>query len=109
MGDVKVSGDSGMTVDQFRRVARLKAGNKVDHDTNDRALGGVLKHYQKQERLEADVKLESQAYSADSRRSNFSFSANRGPVVQVRVEGAKLGWRSPQGGWSPDAEEGDGR
>lgn len=91
VGDVKVTGDPGMTMDQFRRAAHLRAGNKVDHDTNDRALSGVLKHYQKEERLEADVKLESQTYSAASHRSNFSFSASRGPVVQVRVEGAKLG------------------
>ena len=91
VGDVKVTGDPGMTVDQFRSAAHLRVGSKVDHDTNDRALSGVLKHYQKEERLEADVKLEAQTYAATNRRSNFSFSANRGPVVHVRVEGAKLG------------------
>ena len=90
VGKVKVTGDSGMTIDQFRRAAHLGSGTKIDHDTNDRALSSVLKHYQKEERLEADVKLESQSYAADTRRSDFSFSANRGPVVQVRVEGAKL-------------------
>ena len=91
VGAVAVSGDSGMTVDQFRRDARLRAGTKVDHDTNSRALSGVLKQYQKQGRLEADVKLESQVYSAETKRSNFSFSANRGPVVNLRLEGAKIG------------------
>ena len=91
VGEVKVTGDSGMSNDQFRRTAHLSPGTRVDHDTNDRALSGVLKHYQKEERLEADVKLESQTYAADTRRSNFSFSSNRGPVVQLRVEGAKLG------------------
>lgn len=90
VGDVKVSGDSGMAVEQFRRAAHLEPGTRVDHDTNDRALGGVLKHYQKEERLEADVKLESQTYVPHTHRSNFNFSANRGPVVKVRVEGAKL-------------------
>lgn len=90
VGDVKVSGDSGLTVDQFRRAAQLKAGAKIDHDTNDRALGGVLRHYQKEERLEADLKLESQNYNPRTLRSDFVFSANRGPVVQVRVEGAKV-------------------
>lgn len=91
VGDVAVSGDSGMTLDQFRRDARLRAGTKVDHDTNNRALSGVLKRYQKQDRLEADVKLLSQAYSPQTKRSNFSFSANRGPVVNLSVEGAKIG------------------
>lgn len=91
VGVVKVTGDSGMTVDQFRRASHLQSGNKVTHDTNDRALSGVLKHYQRENRLEADVKLESQTYAAETHRSDFSFSATRGPVVQVRVEGAKLG------------------
>ncbi len=91
VGTVAVSGDSGMTLDQFRNDARLKEGTKVDHDTNNRALSRVLKRYQKQNRLEADVKLESQIYSPEKKRSNFSFSANRGPVVTLDVEGAKLG------------------
>jgi outer membrane protein assembly complex protein YaeT len=91
VGVVAVSGDAGMTLEQFRRDARLKEGNRVDHDTNNRALSGVLKRYQKQNRLEADVKLESQVYSPETKRSNFSFSANRGPVVKLIVEGAKLG------------------
>ncbi len=91
VGGVAVSGDSGMTLDQFRRHARLRAGTRVDHDTSSRALSGVLKHYQKQDRLEADVKLESEVYSRETKKSSFTFSANRGPVVRVNVEGAKVG------------------
>jgi outer membrane protein insertion porin family len=90
IGSVAVEGDSGMSIDQFRRSAHLRAGAKVDHETKNRALTGILKHYQKQDRLEADVKLLSQAYAPDQKRSNFSFSANRGPVVNVGIEGAKL-------------------
>lgn len=91
VGAVAVSGDSGLSVEQFRHHARLRDGAKVDHDTSNRALSGVLKYYQKQDRLEADVKLEEQAYSAATKRSNFKFSANRGPVVKLSVDGAKLG------------------
>jgi outer membrane protein insertion porin family len=90
VGAVSVEGDSGMTLDQFRHAAHLRAGAKIDHDTNNRALSGVLKQYQKQDRLEADVKLQAQTYAPDANRSNFSFSANRGPVVHVNIEGAKL-------------------
>ena len=90
VGDVKVGGDSGLTIDEFRRLAHLRTGTKIDRDTNDRALSGVLKHYQKEERLEADVKLESEAYHPETHRSEFTFSANQGPVVQVRVEGSKV-------------------
>ncbi len=91
VGEVAVFGDSGMTLDQFRRYARLRTGTRVDHETSSRALSGVLKRYQKEDRLEADVKLVSEVYSRETKKSSFSFSANRGPVVRVNVEGAKVG------------------
>jgi outer membrane protein assembly complex protein YaeT len=90
VGAVQVTGDSGMSVESFRHHAHLRAGERVDHDTGNRALSGVLKVYQKEQRLEAEIKLESQPYSAQSQKSEFRFSANRGPVVKVRVEGASL-------------------
>ena len=88
VGSVEVSGDSGMSLDSFRRHARLKTGAKVDHETVNRALSGVLKKYRDQKRLEAEIKLESQSYSA--RKMHYTFTANRGPVVRVLVEGAPL-------------------
>jgi outer membrane protein insertion porin family len=88
VGTVSVTGDSGMSLDEFRKAARLHTGRTIDSDTVNRALEGVLKRYQKQRRLEADVKLESQEYAA--RRVNYKFTANRGPIVNVRVDGAKL-------------------
>ncbi len=90
VGDVQVTGDSGMSVKQFRRYAHLRAGSRVTHDTVDHALSGVLKHYQKQERFEAEVRLESAQYVPGTKRVNFSFSASRGPVVHVEVEGASI-------------------
>jgi len=91
VGGVQVTGDSGMSTEKFRRHAHLKNGSKIDHDTDSRALDGVLKQYQKEERLEADVKLEAKQYVPATRKSNFKFSANRGPVVKVLVEGVKMG------------------
>ncbi len=88
IGTITVTGDSGMSLDEFRNYAHLQPGRVVDHDTVSRALEGVLKHYQKQRRLEADVKLESHEYV--SHHINYSFAATRGPVVNVRVEGVKL-------------------
>jgi outer membrane protein assembly complex protein YaeT len=91
MGEVEVKGDAGMSVNDFRHHAHLKAGSHVDHETGSRALAGVLKVYQRQQRLEAEIKLESQQYSAESHKADFYFSANRGPVVKVLVEGARIG------------------
>jgi outer membrane protein assembly complex protein YaeT len=91
VGVVQVSGDTGMSTDEFRRHAHLKSGVRIDHDTDSRALEGVLKQYQKQERLEADVKLESKQYLPATKKSDFKFSANRGPVVKVLVQGVTMG------------------
>ncbi|MDR3726444.1 MAG: POTRA domain-containing protein [Terracidiphilus sp.] len=90
VGTVAVTGDPGMSAEEFRRHAHLKEGAHVDHETTSRALAGVLKQYQKQERLEAEIKLESDVYAPDSKKANFRFSATRGPIVNVRVEGANM-------------------
>ena len=90
VGKVTVTGDSGMTVDEFRTHAHLWKIAHVDHDTVNRALDGVLRNYQKQDRLEAEVKLESAAYDRATKAVNYQFSANRGPVVRVEVHGVSI-------------------
>ena len=91
VGNVEFSGDAGMSRAEFRRVARLRKGGHVDRDTVDHALSGVLKHYQRQDRLEADVKLAAAHYDQAARTIDYRFTANRGPVVHVEVQGAKVG------------------
>jgi outer membrane protein insertion porin family len=90
IGAVQLSGAPGMTVEEFRRYAHLRMGGRVDRDTANRALAGVLRHYRSQNRLEAEIKLESELYDPATRRSNFRFSANQGPVVKVEIEGVKM-------------------
>ena len=91
VGKVEVTGDPGISLAEFRRYARLRAGARVDRDTVNRALDGVLRHYQHGDWLEADVKLESATYDPATRQINFRFSATRGPVVKVIVEHTSLG------------------
>jgi outer membrane protein assembly complex protein YaeT len=90
VGTVTVTGDSGMKGEEFRRHAHLRTGAFTDHDTVNRALNGVLREYQRQGRLEVEVKLESASYDRKANVVNFRFSANRGPVVKVVVEGASI-------------------
>jgi outer membrane protein assembly complex protein YaeT len=91
IGTVEVTGDPGMSVQEFRRYAHLKIGGHVDHDVGNRALAGVLKHYQRQERMEAEIKIVSAKYDPAGKKVDFVFSANRGPVVKVLVQGASIG------------------
>jgi outer membrane protein assembly complex protein YaeT len=90
VGAVAVTGDTGMSVEDFRRSAHLEAGVRVGRESVSRALAGVLKVYRREQRLEAEIKLESQQYDARSHEVNFRFSANRGPVVKLLVEGASI-------------------
>ena len=90
VGKVTVTGDAGMTVEEFRTHAHLWKIAHVDHDTVNRALDGVLRAYQRQDRLEAEVKLESEVYDRAQKAVNYRFSANRGPVVHVEVHGAGI-------------------
>ena len=89
-GSVVVHGDSGLTPEEFRHYSRLKPGHTVDRDTSSRALNGMQKYYRKEQRLEADVKLESENYVQAKNDVDFQFTANRGPIVHVLVDGANL-------------------
>jgi outer membrane protein insertion porin family len=90
IGTVQITGDPGMSAEEFRRYAHLRTGAHVDHDVVNRALAGVLKHYRNQNRLEAEIKLESEQYATDTKRTNFRFSASQGPQVKVRVQGVGM-------------------
>jgi outer membrane protein insertion porin family len=90
VGTVEVTGDAGMSVDRFRHAAHLQAGSRIDRETVNRAMAKLLKVYQREERLEAEIKLESQQYVAASHTINFRFTANRGPVVKLQVTGANI-------------------
>jgi outer membrane protein insertion porin family len=89
VGRVEVSGEPGMSLEEFGDHAHLRKGALVDRETVNRALAGVLKYYRGQKRLEAEIKLESQTYAAPH-RVNFKFSATMGPTVRVVVEGTRL-------------------
>ncbi|MGB6973400.1 MAG: POTRA domain-containing protein [Terracidiphilus sp.] len=90
VGTVQISGNPGLTGSEFRHNARLHAGAHMDHDTVNRALAGVLKHYRRNNRLEAEIKLVSQNWDPADNLVNYQFSATRGPVVLVRLQGANL-------------------
>ena len=90
VGQVEVDGESGMTPEQFRKKAKLKAESKVTRDTTNRALEGLRKVYQKQQRLESDVNLKSEEYQPPTNHVNYAFGVNPGPIVTVEVVGAKL-------------------
>ena len=54
-------------------------------------MNNLRKHYAKRERLSATVSQTSKEYVPPTNRLNYTFLAHQGPLVLVRVEGAKIG------------------
>jgi outer membrane protein insertion porin family len=90
VGAVELTGDSGLSEAQFRKQGKLKQNAKVSRNTVSRALSNLRKHYAKRDRLSATVSLTSKEYVPPSNRLNYTFLAHQGPLVLVRVEGAKI-------------------
>jgi outer membrane protein insertion porin family len=91
VGQIALAGpDAGLTLEEFRKKAKLKQGNKVTRDTASNAMERLRKLYQKKDRLEATVTLQQQTYDEQRKQVDYEFHANQGPEVKVAVEGAKI-------------------
>jgi outer membrane protein assembly factor BamA len=90
IGDVELTGDSGLTEAQFRKQAKLKRNSKVNRNTVSRALSRLRKRYNKRGHLAATISLTSKEYVPPTNRLNYTFLAHQGPIVLVKVEGAKI-------------------
>ncbi len=100
VGTVSLSGDPGISVEEFRKRGKLqsinhtlyffKSKNKVTHDTTSTALTNLRKFYQKKERLEAAIALEKSQYDAPRKQLDYDFRADEGPLVKVTITGTKV-------------------
>jgi outer membrane protein insertion porin family len=90
VGAVEVQGNPGMTLEQFRKTGKLKENSKVSRKTVNRALSRLRKTYQKKSRWAGNVTLLSSQYQPSTNVLNYKFNAVEGPVVNVKVEGARL-------------------
>ena len=90
VGDIKIDGDPGMTLKQFRRKGGLRHNSRVSRNTVSSALSSLQKIYQKKQRLSATVTLASKTYDAQGQYLNYEFRVTQGPVVNVTVSGAKI-------------------
>ena len=93
VGAVTVTGTLGMTVPEFRKVAKLKEGSKVTSNTVPRALNRLRSNYQKHNRLEATVRADGQTFRPAYTQVDYGFDVNRGPFVRVAAVGAKISKR----------------
>ncbi|MFT4111493.1 POTRA domain-containing protein [Silvibacterium sp.] len=90
VGNVAVEGDAGLPIETFRKKGKLKEGSKVTRDTVSRALNNLRKNYEKKQRLEASLGLESKDFTPTNDHLNYKFQVNQGPLVTITVNGVKL-------------------
>jgi outer membrane protein assembly complex protein YaeT len=90
IGVINVMGTPGYSAEEVRNIGKLRSGDKVSAGQLTRALQKLRKKYQKQDRLEAQVTMTQRVYHPETNLLDYTFEINRGPAVEVRVEGAKL-------------------
>lgn len=90
VGAIAVEGDSGFTPQQVAQIARIRTGDVVSSEKITHALQRLRKTCQKQKRLEAQVAVVSRKYHAENNTLDYEFRINRGPTVEIHVDGVKL-------------------
>jgi outer membrane protein insertion porin family len=91
IGKVTVNGDSGMKPEKVARLGGMVTGKPVKGDVVVRFLNRLRKVYTKQDRLAAQLTNTSKTYNARNNSVDYVFQVDRGPVVDLRVEGARVG------------------
>jgi outer membrane protein assembly factor BamA len=90
IGQVGVRGDPGFSPEEVESIARFHAGDALTAQKANKGLQRVRKQYQKEHRLEAQVAVADEKYRAEDNTLDYVFQLDRGPTVDVRVEGARL-------------------
>ncbi len=92
VGKVTIAGkDPGITEKEFLKKGKLKQRKtRVERETVSNTLANLRSYYQKKDRLEATVSLRNSTYDQAANTLNYDFNVEQGPVVQVKVEGAKF-------------------
>jgi outer membrane protein assembly complex protein YaeT len=90
VGQVSFRGDAGFDPVELPNITKLHPGNEVSAAHVRRALERLRKRYQRRDRLEAQVAVVQRVYHEGSNTINYLFGIDRGPKIDVKVEGAHL-------------------
>jgi outer membrane protein insertion porin family len=87
VGEVKVTGSSGLSSAEVQRIAHMDAGDRVSASLISDSLQRLRKRFQKQHRALAQVSIAGQQYHAEKNAVDFTFQIDPGPVVEISAEG----------------------
>jgi outer membrane protein assembly complex protein YaeT len=87
VGEVKITGTSGMSSFEVQDSAHLERGDRVTAARVRGALQRLRKKFQKQHRALAQVSIAEQLYRPETNRVDFTFKLDPGPVVVIYARG----------------------
>jgi outer membrane protein insertion porin family len=87
VGEVKVTGSSGLTSGEVRSIARMDSGDRLTSARVSGSLQRLRKRFQKQNRSLAQVSIAEQQYHAENNSVDFTFQIDPGPLVVIYATG----------------------
>ena len=89
VGKINLAGDKN-PVAEVEEDAHLHPGDRVTAEGIRNALDRLRNKYRKGGRYTAQVSLVNREYHAESNTVDYTFRIERGPVVEIAVEGTKI-------------------
>jgi len=91
VGRITLQGDAGASLEEIiNDTGNFHSGDPVISSRLTRALQRIHSHYQKQDRLLAQVSLASHDYHPERNAVDYDFHIERGPIVRIDTEGFKI-------------------
>ena len=90
VGEVKVTGTSGLSSYEVQRIAHMNPGDRVTVARVSGSLQRLRKKFQKQNRALAQVSIADQSYHAESNAVDFTFQVDPGLLVVIYARGYKI-------------------
>jgi outer membrane protein assembly complex protein YaeT len=87
VGEVKVTGTSGLSDVQVEKIAHLDHGDRMTASRVTNSLQRLRKRFQKQRRVLAQVSIAQLQYHPESNSVDFTFQIDPGPVVEISARG----------------------
>ena len=93
IGEVKIHDDTGLDPGRIQKITKLKSGAKVSSEHLSRAMERLRNYYQKNDHLEAQVRLASRDYHDDTNKLDYNFTVDEGARVLITAQGEKISQR----------------
>ena len=93
IGVVTVEGDPGLTTEEVVKISGMKPGKDVSQERITKGLQKLRSKYSSQKRLESQIAITGRTYQEATNTVDFAFRIERGPIVDIGLEGASFSRR----------------